>query len=366
MTAPSPSNSALLHRETPIRVVVVEDSHTMRAILKTRLERDGDIVVVGAAANASEGRTMIRELDPDVITLDVEMPGMNGLDFLEKIMALRPTPVIVVSGSTQRGTETTARALALGAVNCYAKSERSGALPFDDSGLLAGLIREAAKVRFGERVAAGSRPVSPGAGASNAGTEPRPGPAERPRVVAVGSSTGGVEALQILLSRFPENCPPTLIVQHIAPRFAPAVARTLDTHCAARIVLAEPDLPLREGHVYLAPGDDRHLTVAGSTALCCRLRQGERVSGHLPSVDVLFGSVARCVGARAVGILLTGMGCDGAQGLLAMAQAGARTIAQDEATCTVFGMPRAAIALGAAGLVAPIGQIARHAISQAA
>lgn len=345
----------MIAARSAIRVVIVEDSATMRAILKTRLEREGDIVVIGAAADAAQGRTMIRELDPDVITLDVEMPGMNGLDFLEKIMALRPTPVIVVSGSTQKGTETTARALALGAVNCYAKSERSGSLPFDDGGMLAGLIREAAKVRFGERAPALAR--GPG--------EPRAAPAGRPRLIAIGSSTGGVEALQILLGGFPVDCPPTLIVQHIPARFAPAVARTLNQACAPQIMLAEPDLPLRDGHVYLAPGDDRHLTVGGH-ALCARLREGERVSGHLPSVDVLFGSVAKAVGASAVGILLTGMGSDGAQGLLAMAQAGAQTIAQDQATSTVFGMPRAAISLGAAGVVAPIGQIARHAFGKAA
>ncbi|WP_353226629.1 chemotaxis response regulator protein-glutamate methylesterase [Novosphingobium sp.] len=358
------TNAHLSARSAPIRVVVVEDSPTMRAILKTRLERTNDIVVVGAAANASEGRAMIRELDPDVITLDVEMPGMNGLDFLEKIMALRPTPVIVVSGSTQKGTETTARALALGAVNCYAKSESSGGLPFDDAGLLASLIREAAKVRFGERGPPLHHPLHHSA--QRMATEARTVLIDRPRVIAVGSSTGGVEALQILLGEFPENCPPTLIVQHIAARFAPAVARTLDQNCAPRVLLAEPDQPLRDGHVYLAPGDDRHLTLAGSTALCCRLREGERVSGHMPSVDMLFGSVARIAGAQAVGILLTGMGSDGAQGLLAMAQAGARTIAQDEATSTVFGMPRAAISLGAAGVVAPIGQIARHTFNKAA
>lgn len=340
----------------PIRVVVVEDSPTMRAILKSRLERDGDIVVVGAAANAGEGRTMIRELDPDVVTLDVEMPGMNGLDFLEKIMALRPTPVIVVSGSTQKGTDTTARALALGAVTCYAKSEGSGGLPLDDSGILAGLVREAAKVQFGARAPAVQRVAS----------EVRASFGAQPRLIAIGASTGGVEALQILLRGFPANCPPTVIVQHIAPRFAPAVARTLDQHCAAQIQLAEPDMPLKDGHIYLAPGDDRHLTVGGTTALRCRLRPGERVSGHMPSVDVLFDSVAQVVGAQAVGILLTGMGSDGAEGLLAMARAGARTIAQDETTSTVFGMPRAAISLGAAGVVAPIGQIARHAFNQAA
>lgn len=339
-----------------IRVVIVEDSPTMRAILITRLAREGDIEVVGAAANAAEGRAMIRELDPDVVTLDVEMPGMNGLDFLEKIMQLRPTPVIIVSGSTQEGAETTARALALGAVDCYAKNGTSGSLPMDDQGRLAGLIRNAAKVKF-----TGRSPVAP-----RVSRETRNSIADRPQLIAIGSSTGGVEALQILLSEFPEDCPPTLVVQHINARFAPAVARTLDGSCPPRVLLAEPDLPLRPGHVYVAPGDERHLTVGGSSAFHAKLRTGEPVSGHLPSVDVLFHSVADVVGARAVGILLTGMGSDGAKGLLAMAQAGARTIAQDEATCTVFGMPRAAISLGAARVVAPIGHIARHAFSKAA
>lgn len=347
----------------PIRVVIVEDSPTMRAILQARFEREDDIIVVGAAANAAEGRQMIRELDPDVVTLDVEMPGMNGLDFLEKIMALRPTPVIVVSGSTHEGAETTARALAIGAVGCYAKSEGAGSYSFDDQGKLADLIRDASKVRFVTRPAPPPPPAPP-----RTSTAPRnPALVERPRLIAVGSSTGGVEALQVLLGGFPVDCPPTVVVQHISARFAPAVARTLDQSCPPKIVIAEPDLPLLDGHVYIAPGDDRHFTVGGRSGhLYQRLRRGEPVSGHLPSVDVLFHSVAELVGGAAVGILLTGMGTDGAEGLLALAQAGARTIAQDEATSTVFGMPRAAIALGAAGVVAPIGTIARHAFSKAA
>jgi two-component system chemotaxis response regulator CheB len=335
----------------------------MRAILQARFARESDIVVVGAAAHAQEGRQMIRELDPDVVTLDVEMPGMNGLDFLEKIMQLRPTPVIVVSGSTHEGAEATARALALGAVSCYAKNEASGGMAFDDHGRLAGLIREASRVRFVNRAAPAP------SGPPRTSIAPRFAGAlyERPRLIAIGSSTGGVEALQVLLGGFPADCPPTLVVQHISSRFAPAVARTLDHSCPPHIVVAEPDLPLRDGHVYIAPGDDRHLTVAGTAAMLHqRLRRGETVSGHVPSVDMLFHSVAAIVGADAVGILLTGMGSDGAEGLLAMAQAGARTIAQDESTSTVFGMPRAAIALGAAGVIAPIGTIARHAFSKAA
>ena len=337
-----------------IRVVIIDDSPTMRAILTNRLSKEPDIEVVAAAANAAEGRQMIRELDPDVVTLDIEMPGMNGLDFLAKIMELRPTPVIIVSGTTQRGDENTARALALGAVDCYAKS--SGGAGLDDAGRLAEMIREASRVQFTARAPATQRVVQ----------EARGSLLERPALIAIGSSTGGVEALQTVLGSFPADCPPTVIVQHINARFAPAVARTLDQSCPPRILIAEPDMPMKPGHVYLAPGDDRHLSIGGSSSYHCKLRTGDPVSGHLPSVDVLFASVAEVVGARAVGILLTGMGADGAQGLLAMARSGAHTIAQDEATCTVFGMPRAAISLGAANVVAPLGSIARHLFSKAA
>ncbi|WP_225205630.1 protein-glutamate methylesterase/protein-glutamine glutaminase [Novosphingobium huizhouense] len=351
-----------------IRVIIVDDSPTMRAILMSRLAKEPDIEVVAAAANAAEGRQVIRELDPDVVTLDVEMPGMNGLDFLEKIMQLRPTPVIIVSGATQKGAETTARALALGAVDCYAKSENSTGLPLDDNGKLAQMIREASKISFKGRAAP---PPAPAAAqrqsVQRVATEARGSMRERPRLIAIGSSTGGVEALQILLGGFTETCPPTMVVQHINARFAPAVARTLDGSCPPKIVVAEPDMPLKDGHVYIAPGDDRHLLVGGAgNLLTAKLRKGDPVSGHLPSVDVLFGSVAEVIGANAVGILLTGMGSDGARGLLAMSQKGAHTIAQDEATCTVFGMPRAAISLGAAGVIAPISHIARHALSKAA
>lgn len=329
-----------------IRVLVIDDSATMRAILTSRLSHEPDIAVVGMAANAAEGRELIKRLDPDVVTLDIEMPGMNGLDFLEKLMRLRPTPVIVVSGATEAGNDITARALTLGAVECYAKCDRNGGLPLNDNGRLADLVREAAQVHFTARPAAARR------------TPPEPKLDHgRIRLIAIGASTGGVEALQVVLREFGPDCPPTLVVQHVDERFAPAIARTLDQVSGAHVQLAEPDLPLRPGHVYLAPGD-RHLSVGGSRQFHAKLRKGELVSGHLPSVDVLFHSVARTLGAEAVGVLLTGMGSDGADGLLAMARAGAPTIAQDESSCTVFGMPRAAIALGAARSVLPLQQIA--------
>jgi two-component system chemotaxis response regulator CheB len=281
---------------------------------------------------------------------------MNGLDFLEKVMTLRPTPVIVVSGSTTEGADITARALALGAVDCYAKSDRSGGLPLDDNGRLANLVRQAAQVRFNNRWPTQQIVCS-------ATRKPQQSLSS---LIAIGSSTGGVEALQVLLTCFPEDCPPTIIVQHVNPRFAPAIAKTLDLVSPAKVQLAEPDMPLKRGNIYLAPGGDKHLTIGGTGSYYARLRPGDPVSGHIPSVDALFQSVAERIGAKAVGILLTGMGSDGAKGLLAMAQAGAHTIAQDEATCTVFGMPRAAISLGAAGIVAPITRIAQHALRKAA
>lgn len=339
-----------------IRVVIVEDSPTMRAILMARLSAEKDISVVATACNAAEGRELIKHFDPDVVTLDIEMPGMNGLDFLEKLMLLRPTPVIIVSGATQKGNETTARALALGAVDCYPKCDRSGGLPLDDGGRLANMIREAAQINF-------HKTASPAVDTAKRATCTLSGDV---RAIAIGSSTGGVEALQQLLRDFPADCPPTLIVQHVNAQFAPAVARTLNEICPAQVVLAEPDMPLRRGHVYFAPGGDRHMMVAGVNNFHVKLRHGDPVSGHLPSVDVLFGSVARTFGANAVGIILTGMGADGAKGLLAMAEKGAYTIAQDQASCTVFGMPRAAINLGAASMVAPLRRIAHHTFNVAA
>lgn len=344
-----------------IRVLIVDDSPTMRALLGELLRREADITVIGAAADAAEARTIIREQNPDVVTLDIEMPGMNGLDFLDKVMRLKPTPVIVVSGLTRDGADATVRALEIGAVDCYAKPDgKIGSLLTSDEGRLAALIRNAAKANLRDRPA---RDVAP---AQRRVLPPQPGN-YRPALIAVGASTGGVEALQLLLQNFPADCPPTVIVQHINGQFAEAVARRLDQQCAPKVTIAEPDLPLKAGHVYLAPGNDRHLQIRGCAAgPCAKMRADDKVSGHRPSVDILFRSVAETIGPKAVGILLTGMGSDGAQGLLAMVRAGATTIAQDEATCTVFGMPKAAISLGAASLVASIHRIADHALARAA
>lgn len=348
-----------------IRVLIVDDSALMRALLRRKLGAEPDIVVVADAANAAEARALIKSHDPDVVTLDIEMPGMDGLAFLEKIMALRPTPVIIVSGSTHEGAAATARALQLGAVNCYAKATAARSLADDDGGELAQLVREAASVRPALRGAAAPPAAAPHCSAAILTPAPTPAPGAartRPDLIAIGSSTGGVEALHTLLAGFPEDCPPTVIVQHINACFAAAIAQSLDRIARPRVMLAQSDLPLRRGEVLLAPGEDKHLLVApaGSHGMRCVLRAGDKVTGHRPSVDKLFASVAEVAGARALGILLTGMGEDGACGLHAMARAGAHTIVQDKASCVVFGMPRAAIALGAAREVLALDGIAGH------
>ncbi|WP_137681674.1 protein-glutamate methylesterase/protein-glutamine glutaminase [Aurantiacibacter suaedae] len=337
-----------------IRVLIVDDSALMRKLLQARLGREEDIEVVGLACDAQEARSLIKALNPDVVTLDIEMPGMDGLSFLQKIMQLRPTPVIIVSGTTREGDRNTVRALQLGAISCYAKSDHHAGGPGDDGGALAALVREAAQVSF--RKPASIAPTAPAAQAT-----PQPAARREPaRLVALGASTGGVEALCKLLGQFPRNCPPTVIVQHVNARFAPAIAHSLDSACPARVVLAETDTRLEQGTVYLAPGGDRHMLVATAGTLGHRvvLRQGPEVSGHRPSVDVLFGSVAEVFGAAAVGALLTGMGQDGARGLLKMQQKGAHTIAQDAESCVVYGMPRAAVELGAARKMLPLDRIA--------
>ncbi|KPP96322.1 chemotaxis response regulator protein-glutamate methylesterase [Erythrobacter sp. HL-111] len=336
----------------PVRVLVVDDSAVMRALLQHRLTREADIEVVGCAANATEARALIKALDPDVVTLDIEMPGMDGLSFLEKIMTLRPTPVIIVSSATEAGASATARALSLGAVDCYAKSELQRGTGHDDRGALARMVREAASVRRGRPR---PRPAPP-----NPSTAPRERREAAPELIAIGASTGGVEALHSLLARFPADCPPTLVVQHVNACFAPAIVQSLGRVSRPRVMLGESDLPLARGTILLAPGDAKHMLVggAGPRGSRCVLRAGDPVSGHRPSVDMLFQSVAERLGPRACGVLLTGMGRDGAEGLAAMRRAGAHTIAQDEESCVVFGMPRAAIALGAAREILPLASIA--------
>lgn len=324
-------------------VLIVDDSATVRGLIAMTLRRDPDIIVVGEAADPLEARQAIKELNPDVITLDVEMPNMNGLDFLERLMRLRPTPVIMVSTLTHAGAEKALQALEMGAFDCIGKPRTAGMHEFRD---LAEKVKAAARSR--------SRLGRVTPRATSAATDS--GYVPDGRVVAIGASTGGVEALITVLSAFPANCPPTVVTQHMPPSFTRSFAERLNRLCAPSVAEAVDGAPLQSGQVWLAPGGS-HLEVCGSGILRCRLSMDEKVSGHRPSVDVLFGSVARACASRAVGVILTGMGRDGADGLLAMRQARAETLGQDEASCIVYGMPRVAFEQGAVVNQLPLDRI---------
>ncbi len=330
----------------PARVLVVDDSPTMRGLITAVLNSDPDVSVVGQAGDAMEARAAIKQLNPDVVTLDIEMPNMNGLEFLEKIMRLRPMPVIMVSTMTHHGANATLAALEIGAFDCVGKPAPGDRRPFMD---LAEKVKAAA--RSGRRFTATSAPtpVTPPMSVH----EYRVGR----KVVAIGSSTGGVEALITVLQKFPQNCPPTVITQHMPPTFTKSFAERLNRICAPVVEEATDGARLEIGKIYLAPGGDRHLQVANPSAPCCRLVEKDPVNGHRPSVDVLFDSVAELAGRNAVGVILTGMGRDGASGLLKMRSAGARTIGQNEKTCVVYGMPRVAFELGAVEHQLPLGSI---------
>jgi len=339
----------------PVRVLIVDDSVTMRRLIAMVLKRDHDIDVVGEAKDPLEARQAMKALDPDVVTLDVEMPNMNGLDFLDKIMRLRPTPVIMVSNLTAQGTAATIKALEIGAFDCVAKPAVGEANLFPD---LAAKVRAAA----GARASLRPTPVRPAANTpprerSSAGAHDNFQPGAR--LVAIGASTGGVEALITVLSGFPQNCPPTVIAQHMPAGFTRSFAERLNRLSLPRVAEAQDGAPLEVGQIYLAPGGSRHLEIAaaGGNGLRCRLRQAEPVNGHRPSVDVLFSSIAQVAGPRGVGVLLTGMGRDGAEGLLAMRKQGARTFGQDEASSLIYGMPRAAYEIGAVEKQVPLNRI---------
>jgi two-component system chemotaxis response regulator CheB len=335
-----------------IRVLIVDDSPTMRGLIAATLSRDSSIQVVGQAADPLEARQAIKTLDPDVVTLDVEMPNMNGLDFLEKIMRLRPTRVIMVSTLTERGATASIKALEIGAFDCVTKPTVKDPRAFD---MLASKIKAIASSPLPSR-----EPIrAPAAPAQRAALPFTPDG----RIVAIGSSTGGVEALLTVLSEFPANCPPTVITQHMPPVFTASFAARLDRMCKPRVTEAVDGAPLRAGHIYVAPGGLHHLEVVKAGGLQCRLTSAEAVNGHRPSIDVLFNSVAQAVGQRSLGVILTGMGRDGAEGLLTMRRSGAETIGQDESTSLVYGMPRAAFEIGSVARQLPLHRIGAQIIN---
>lgn len=323
------------------RVLIVDDSATIRSIIRAKLIEDPRLEVVGEACDPYEAREKIKSLNPDVLTLDVEMPKMNGIEFLEKLMRLRPLPVIMVSTETHKGSAAALEALSLGAVDCIGKP-RHGDLCAAFRGL-GDLLVAAASARVNPR-------------AQRTMSTPATDFQWNGRYVFIGSSTGGVDALETILSGYPENCPPTLITQHMPESFLASFARRLDAHIAPQFSIARDRDPLLPGHVYLAPGGAFHLEVKPGSPPRCHLLQAEKVSGHRPSVDVLFRS-AISLAANAVGIILTGMGRDGADGLAELRHAGGRCFAQNEETCVVYGMPRAAMEIGAAERSLPIAEV---------
>ena len=342
--------NALRTHAAAIRVLVIDDSAYVRQILTQILRTDPGIEVVGSASDAHVARAMIRRLNPDVLTLDIEMPRMDGLTFLRHLMRLRPMPVVMVSSLTERGAEVTLDALALGAVDFLPKPHMDLGVTLRDYGAeLIAKVRTAARVGVRSTVATA---VAPRAQQSDA-------PLRTTNIIlAIGASTGGTEAIREVLGQLPADAPGTVITQHIPRAFSAAFARRLNESSALRVQEAEEGQQVLPGHAYVAPGD-RHLRIDRSGArYVCRLDQGPAVNHLRPSVDVLFESVAQAAGARAIGVLLTGMGRDGAQGLLQMRKEGSQTIAQDEASSVVWGMPGEAVALGAAQLVLPLSAMA--------
>jgi len=331
----------------PIRVLIVDDSAIVRKILTEALAGEPDLEVVGSAPDPYVARDKILSLRPDVLTLDIEMPRMDGLTFLKKLMHFHPLPAVVISSLAQPSCRAAVEALELGAVEVLAKPGG----PYSVGELrttLAAKIRAAAAARVRR---AGSKPEEPPRTAPPAAARPQLPP---DTVIAIGASTGGTEAILSVLVRLPESSPGIVVTQHIPPQFSRAFANRLNETCALAVKEAEDGDALRPGVALVAPGDYHMLLRRSGGRYFVNVKTGPRVCYQRPSVDVLFSSVAESAGRAAIGVLLTGMGADGSQGLLKMRQAGARTIAQDEATCVVFGMPREAIALGAAGQVLPL------------
>ncbi len=341
-----------------IRVVVVDDSALVRSLLAEIINRQPDMQCVGAAADPLAAREMIRELDPDVITLDVEMPRMDGLEFLSRLMRLRPMPVVMVSTLTEQGAEITLRALELGAIDFVAKPR---------IGVSQGLSELASDIVDKIRVAAAAqvkRLASPAPAAA-----PAPGIAvARPaaplprmsteKIICIGASTGGTEAIREVLVPMPADAPAIVITQHMPPGFTTSFATRLNGLCKIRVAVARDGERILPGHAYIAPGG-RHLRIerSGSNYVAV-VDDTEPVNRHRPSVEVLFKSCAHVIGPNAIGIMLTGMGADGASAMREMKDAGSYNYVQDEASCVVFGMPRMAIQHGAAHEVLPLNQIA--------
>ncbi|WP_321870820.1 protein-glutamate methylesterase/protein-glutamine glutaminase [Paraburkholderia tropica] len=356
-----------------IKVLCVDDSALIRSLMTEIINSQPDMTVVATAPDPLVARELIKQHNPDVLTLDVEMPRMDGLDFLEKLMRLRPMPVVMVSSLTERGNEITLRALELGAVDFVTKPKvgiRDGMLDYAEK--LADKVRAAARARV--RPAAPARAhAAPAAGHPVAAHAPAAAApminnplVSTEKLIIVGASTGGTEAIREVLQPLPPDAPAVLIAQHMPPGFTKSFAQRLNGLCRITVKEAEHGERVLPGHAYIAPGH-AHLLLARSGAnYIAHLSDDPPVNRHRPSVDVLFRSAAQHAGKNAIGVILTGMGRDGAAGLLEMRKAGAFTLAQDEASCIVFGMPREAIALGAADEVASLADMSRRVMTRLA
>ncbi len=371
-TTAAPASASAEKRR--IKVLIVDDSALVRSLLTDILRADPGIEVVGVASDAHIAREKIKALNPDVLTLDVEMPKMDGITFLKNLMRLRPMPVVMVSSLTERGADVTLDALALGAVDYLSKPKIDLAVTLKDYGdELIDKIRAASKASvraLDPRRAAtiATNMVTKAAHSTDAVLPKAPPPKQlrtTDRIIAIGASTGGTEAIKEVLMRLPPDSPGVVIAQHIPKAFSGPFAKRMNTCCHVTVYEAEDGQQVLAGHAYIAPGDKHLMVVRDGARYVCRLDDGVPVNRHKPSVDVLFRSVAQNAGRNAIGAILTGMGKDGARGLKEMLDAGSRTIAQDEATSVVWGMPGEAVTLGAAQYVLALENVAGKILSLA-
>ena len=347
-----------------INVLVVDDSALIRKLLTEIIDAQRDMTVVGAASDPLMAREMIRELNPDVLTLDVEMPKMDGLDFLERLMRLRPMPVVMVSTLTEKGSDITFRALELGAVDFVAKPK---------IGIASGLQEYGNEIAYKIRTAYAARVRKPAP--NNSVAESVPADAilsaaygktsfSTEKLIIVGASTGGTEAIKEFFVHLPATCPGIVVAQHMPEGFTKSFASRLNSICKISVHEAQGGERIMPGHAFIAPGHSHLLLRRSGANYVTELSQGELVNRHRPSVDVLFRSAANFAGKNAIGVILTGMGKDGAAGMLEMRQAGSYNFAQDEASCVVYGMPKEAVAVGAVDEVVSLKDMARKVLTK--
>jgi len=342
-----------------IKVLIIDDSVLIRRILTELIDKQDDMEVVGGAPDPLIARTMIKDLNPDVLTLDVEMPKMNGLDFLEKLMRLRPMPVVMISTLTEKGSAVTMQALSLGAVDFIAKpkmDQMQEMRAYSDH--IANKIRVAAGAKIkAVKAVNNTQMLKKGALLNNADIS-------RHKLIAIGASTGGTEAINRVLLTMPEDCPPIVITQHMPAGFTASFAARLNNNCAITVQEASHNEVIKPGNAYIAPGDNHLLISKRGGSYYTQLNSAEPVNRHRPSVDVLFESVALYAAKQALGIMLTGMGKDGAQGMLKMKQAGIFNFSQDEDSCVVYGMPKEAVKVGAVDQVESIDNMTKAVLQQ--